>query len=220
MTSNINNSENQDWLPLEADPQIIHESGVDARWKYIDIHAALALILLFPSTARYNEHIHEEETRLAKLEQSISPNVVFFKQTIQSACGMIALLHSLANNDDEVLGPGPLYDFLEKSRTMSPDERTEWLKQTDELHLLHDAAAAKLGHSDVNALDACHTDFHYVCFVEVDNHLYELDGRRPLPVNHGKISDFVKGSAKVIKQYMDIDPDQRNFNVIALVDSK
>ncbi|KAI8339638.1 peptidase C12, ubiquitin carboxyl-terminal hydrolase [Chlamydoabsidia padenii] len=222
-------------LPLEANVEvwnkIIHDSGVSTKWKYTDIHGvdsdklskippSSALILLFPSTDKYNDHIHEEEVRLAKLEQSISPNVVFFKQTVQQACGMIALLHSLANNSNSEEVKGPLFDFIEKSRSMSPDERAEWLKESNELRLLHEAAAATLGDHPVALLEDGHTDFHYVCFVEVDDHLYELDGRRPLPVNHGKTTDFVQSSTKVIKQYMDIDPNQHDFSMIALVESQ
>lgn len=63
-----------------------------------------ALIFLFPITEAYEKFKDEEEARLIKLEQSISPEVVFFKQTIANACGMIALLHSVANNDDEIVG--------------------------------------------------------------------------------------------------------------------
>lgn len=163
----------------------LHVSGVDSD-RLAKVPASTALVLLFPSTDKYNEHIHAEETRLAKLEQSISPNVVFFKQTVQHACGMIALLHSLANTTTDA-ATGPLFDFMEKSRSMSPDERVEWLKESNELKLLHEAAV-----ENGAALEEGHTDFHYVCFVEVDDHLYELDGRRPLPVNHGKTTDFVQ----------------------------
>lgn len=151
----------------------------------------IAIIFIVPSSPRYNTHVQQEQARLAKLEQSISPNVIFFKQTKQKACGMIALLHSLANNEDDVVGPGPLHDFLEKSASMSPDERTEWLQQSDELQILHDGAVAA-GHMEMEDLDQSHTDFHYVCFVEVDDHLYELDGRRPLPINHGKAKNAVQ----------------------------
>lgn len=33
---------------------------------------------------------------------------------------------------------------------------------------------------------------HFICFVEVDDHLYELDGRRSFPINHGKCSNFIE----------------------------
>lgn len=63
-----------------------------------------AVIFLFPITEAYEKFKDEEEAHLIKLEQSISPDVVFFKQTIANACGMIALLHSVASNEDEIVG--------------------------------------------------------------------------------------------------------------------
>lgn len=63
-----------------------------------------AMIFLFPLTAAYEKFKDEEEAILTKCEQSISPDVVFFKQTISNACGMMALLHSVASNDDEIVG--------------------------------------------------------------------------------------------------------------------
>ncbi|KAI8082986.1 uncharacterized protein BX664DRAFT_339561 [Halteromyces radiatus] len=231
MTANTKNNASHSWLPLEACPEvwnkIIHGSGVDTKWKYVDIEnldsliqAPLAIIILFPSTQRYNDHIHQEEIRLAKLEQSISPNVIFFKQPAgMAACGMTAMLHSLANNDNEVVGPGVLHDFLETSRSMSPDERADWLQQSNELEHLHQTAAS-LGQTDVTGPGQCHIDCHYICLVEVDDHLYELDGRRPLPVNHGKTTDFIQSAAKMIKQYKDLEPDQKHFRIIALMESK
>lgn len=63
-----------------------------------------AVIFLFPITEAYEKYKAEEEARLTKLEQNISPDIVFFKQTIENSCGMIALLHSVASNDDEIVG--------------------------------------------------------------------------------------------------------------------
>jgi ubiquitin carboxyl-terminal hydrolase L3 len=63
-----------------------------------------AIIFLFPITEAYEKFKDEEEAHLTKCEQSISPNVVFFKQTIANACGMIALLHSVASNDQNIVG--------------------------------------------------------------------------------------------------------------------
>jgi ubiquitin carboxyl-terminal hydrolase L3 len=58
-----------------------------------------ALIFLFPITEKYEAFREEEETHLKIREQNISPNLMFYDQTIGNACGTMALLHSLANND-------------------------------------------------------------------------------------------------------------------------
>ncbi|KAI9305989.1 hypothetical protein BJ944DRAFT_160737 [Cunninghamella echinulata] len=213
MTNNTDNSKELEWLPLEANPEIIHQLGVDSKCHYVDV---LAMIFLSPTSELYDQYRNQEDIRLNKLEQSISPNVIYFKQSIRNACGMIALLHSIANNEEnEIIGPGELQTFLEQAQSMSPDERAEWLKQSNELRLLHETAA-RSGQTTIPQLGD-QINFHYACFVEVDDHLYELDGSRSLPINHGRVTNFVESAAKVIKQYMAIDPNQTRFNIIALV---
>ena len=32
-------------------------------------------------------------------------------------------------------------------------------------------------------------DNHFVCFIEMDGNLFELDGTKPGPIDHGPISD-------------------------------
>lgn len=120
---------------------------------------AAAVIFLFPITDSYEAFREKEETHLKVLEQNISPNLVYFKQTISNACGMMALLHSIANNEHLVVGkfaictdkwgndaytrsgPGIFKKILEETRNMSPEERAEYLESCQELMELHDAAA-------------------------------------------------------------------------------
>ncbi|KAI8968389.1 hypothetical protein BDF20DRAFT_908095 [Mycotypha africana] len=191
----------QRWVPLEANPEIIHELGVDSRYNYVDVLEA------------YEKFSAEEEAHLARHEQNISPDVVFFKQTIGNACGMIALLHSLANNDDEIIGPGLFNDIIEKAKDMSVEERVELLENCEKLAQVHETAA---GEGQTEAPDKNDSiNLHFVCFVEVDQHLYELDGRKLFPINHGKCTNLVEGAAKVMKQFMAREPDENNFSAIA-----
>ncbi|KAH6578175.1 hypothetical protein BASA50_002014 [Batrachochytrium salamandrivorans] len=60
-------------------------------------------------------------------------------------------------------------------------------------------------------------DLHFVCFVEKDGHLYELDGRKPFPINHGSVSgDLLMDSVSVVQQFMEREPGQVNFSILAL----
>ncbi|KAI7872665.1 ubiquitin carboxyl-terminal esterase L3, isoform CRA_d [Spinellus fusiger] len=172
-----------------------------------------AIVFLFPLTDNYEKHKEEEEARLTRLEQNISPNVVFFKQTIENACGMIALLHSIANNDDKIVGPGLLSDILEKVQIMSPDERAELLQESTELARVHQEAANQ-GQTQAPPLDE-ETRLHFVCYVKVDDHLYELDGRKPFPINHGKTTDLVSSTVHLIRQHIARDPEETDFSAIA-----
>lgn len=124
-----------------------------------------AVIFLYPITEKSEEFRHEEEARVTKREQDISPDVMFFKQTISNACGMMALIHSLANNKEllgrcpfyvntyEVnheidrnvmcvcVGPGLFQDLMNKAEGMTPEERAELLEGCEQLANVHESGA-------------------------------------------------------------------------------
>lgn len=150
-----------------------------------------AIIFLYPDTYNYHQFRDQEEAHLKIHEQNISPNLIYFKQTISNACGMIALLHSLSNNA-HLVGPGLFAKIIDDTCNMSPDERGEYLETCQELAEIHDFGARQ-GQTHTPSLQDIITN-HFICFVNVDNHLYELDGTRAFPINHGKSTNFVKVS--------------------------
>ncbi|KAJ1619036.1 hypothetical protein T492DRAFT_1088622, partial [Pavlovales sp. CCMP2436] len=63
-------------------------------------------------------------------------------------------------------------------------------------------------------------DYHYICFVRSsdDGCLYELDGTKPFPINHGPVgADLLTGAARVIKEHFVAHMPGGHFNVMALV---
>ncbi|CDS11182.1 hypothetical protein LRAMOSA03445 [Lichtheimia ramosa] len=217
------------WLPLEGNPdvwnKIAHKHGMDPNWSYTDIYGfdpelldfvprpLAAVIFLYPITEKSEEFRHEEEARVTKREQDISPQVMFFKQTISNACGMMALIHSLANNK-ELLGPGLFQDLINKADGMTPEERAELLEGCEQLANVHETGAQE-GQTKPPSLEE-EVSLHFVCFVEVDSHLYELDGRKSFPINHGKCTDLMECSAKVMRKMMERDPGHQNYSAMAL----
>lgn len=83
-------------------------------------------------------------------------------------------------------------EIIEKAKTMSIDERVELLENSDELAAVHAAAASHGQTAPPDQADPI--DLHFICFVEVDQHLYELDGRKAFPINHGKCEHLVEVS--------------------------
>ncbi|KAG2202142.1 hypothetical protein INT47_008114 [Mucor saturninus] len=215
------------WIPIESNPdvlnKIIHENGVDPTWSFIDIlgfdeesiaelpNQVAAIIFLFADTENYLQFRDREDAHLKIHEQSISPNLMYFKQTITHACGMMALLHSLANNA-HLVGPGLFSKIIEDTSNMSPEERGEYLETCQELAKIHDSAARQ-GQSKIPSQDSI--IHHFVCFVNVDDHLYELDGSRVFPINHGKSTNFVKDAVTIMTQAVGRDPDEIEYSAIA-----
>lgn len=76
----------------------IHSTGFDDDVLAMIPRPSTAIIFLFPGSPAYDDFWKRDEARLALNKQTISNNVVHFEQTIENACGMMALLHSLSNN--------------------------------------------------------------------------------------------------------------------------
>ncbi|KAI9101951.1 hypothetical protein DFS34DRAFT_437685 [Phlyctochytrium arcticum] len=220
------------WIPLEANPDVMNKYskllGVQTdSWKFTDVwgldddilqfvpRPVLAVILLFPITPAYEKFRKEEEEKIAKNGQHNSPKVYFVRQTISNACGTIGLLHALANNVDSLqLGPGPLQRILKTTEGQSPEKRAAALELSTDLEQVHEESSQG-GQTRAPSRDD-DVDTHFVAFIEKEGDVYEMDGRKPFPINHGKCEDLLKDSARIIKQFMERDPDNLNFTVIAL----
>lgn len=59
---------------------------------------------------------------------------------------------------------------------------------------------------------------HFLSFVNHKGTLYELDGAKKYPINHGKTTDFtfLNDACVIVKQYMDRDPKSNDFGLICL----
>lgn len=224
------------WLPLEANPDVMNEFvqrlGSPALATFHDVFGldedllamvpqpVLAVLLLFPITEQSEAADADEIKKLAarNAELGISKQVYFVRQTVGNACGTIGLLHALLNNA-EVLPPAEgsyLARFREKTAAMNPMERAHFLEEDRELEGAHESAASGGDTEAPNRNDP--VNLHFVCFVEKEGTLYELDGRKPLPIPHGPSSPstLLQDAAEVIKGFIARSSDALNFNVIAL----
>uniref|UniRef100_A0A8C7Y8P0 Ubiquitin carboxyl-terminal hydrolase n=1 Tax=Oryzias sinensis TaxID=183150 RepID=A0A8C7Y8P0_9TELE len=202
------------WLPLESNPEFVSCLGMKPTWQFGDVYGldpellsmvprpVCAVLLLFPVTEKYEAFKQEEEERLKEQPQEVSPDVYFIKQTIGNACGTIGLIHAVANNQArlEFEPDSPLKKFLEQTSKMTPEERAVLLEK-DEAPSLDDKV-----------------NLHFIAFVNVGGHLYELDGRKPFPVVHGKTSEdtLLEDAVGVCKVFMARDPQEVRFTIIAL----
>jgi ubiquitin carboxyl-terminal hydrolase L3 len=224
------------WIPLESNPEVLNtfatKLGVDTSvFAFSDIWSmddealnfvsqpTLAVIMLFPVTDSYEAYRINQQKQVESVGQTVSDKVFFLRQTIGNACGTIGLLHALGNNA-QVLGldeSTPLGRLMrDVNAEKDPNLRGAVLEKSEELELLH-GEEANSGQSKVPSADD-DVILHFACFVEKDGELYELDGRKPWPINHGKLGnqDLLHKSAEVIRQFMDREPESLNFTMISL----
>lgn len=222
------------WLPLESNPEVMTKFitclGMKDTWQFRDVYGldpellsmvprpVCALLLLFPVTEKYETFKQEEEERLKKQPQEVSPDVYFIKQTIGNACGTIGLIHVVANNQKrlEFEANSAIKDFLEKTAKMNPEERAAFLEKDDSIRVTHESSAQE-GQTEAPSLDE-KVILHFIALVNVGGTIYELDGRKPFPIIHGKTSEdtFLEDAVEVCKAFMERDPQEVRFTIIAL----
>ncbi|KAM0273559.1 hypothetical protein ACHAQH_008256 [Verticillium albo-atrum] len=196
------------FIPLEANPQLmttlLHNLGLSSALQIHDVYSltdpdllsfiprpALALLLVFPVSATYESHRLAEDALLDEYKgHGESDPVIWFRQTIRNACGLMGLLHAVAN--------GPAREYIEKSSDLDtllqqalplhPAERAALLEKSTALANAHRNAASQGDTSAPEATDD--VDLHYVCFVKTaDGTFWELDGRRKGPLQRGQLEE-------------------------------
>ncbi|OAQ67103.1 ubiquitin carboxyl-terminal hydrolase [Pochonia chlamydosporia 170] len=189
------------FIPLEANPQemtrLIHKLGVSSALQLHDVFSltdpemlsftprpALALLLVFPVSAVYESHRMAEDNTADEYKSAGEQEpVIWWKQTIKNACGLMGLLHAVSNEQGSILD-----ELLKKSIPLPPRERAAVLEKTDDIARAHREAASEGDSTVPDAED--NVDLHYVCFVKgSDGAMWELDGRRKGPIRRGELKD-------------------------------
>lgn len=230
------------WLPLESNPDVLNtfssKLGLNVvDYAFCDIYGldeellamvsqpVLAVLMLFPVTDASEKAKAEEDTRLraggATETSGWNPDVYFLKQTISNACGTIGLLHAVANNQDKLkFDRGSFMEnFFGKTGGMTAAERGNYLENppagAPDIDDAHEAAAQE-GNTAPPALNEV-VNLHFVTFVCCSGRLYELDGRKSFPVDHGSSSPdtLLQDAVKAVKEFIAAS-DSINFNLMAL----
>ena len=116
--------------------------------------------------------------------------VMWFRQTIGHACGLMGLLHGASNGDAKkfIKPESDLDKLLKKAVDLKPTERAQLLYDSKELELAH-SAAARMGDSRA-PLPEDDNENHYISFVKgKDGHLWELNGGMKGPVDRGALAE-------------------------------
>ncbi|KAK2001627.1 ubiquitin carboxyl-terminal hydrolase, family 1 [Colletotrichum falcatum] len=194
------------FIPLEANPELmtslLHKLGLSPALSVHDVYSltdpdmlsfvprpALAVLLVFPVSAAYESHRLAEDSLLEEYKGK-GPNepVIWFRQTIRNACGLMGLLHAVANGParEYIQKPSDLDALIENAVPLDPVARAQLLEKTPALATAHREAASQGATEAPEASDD--VDLHYVCFVRgEDGTLWELDGRRKGPLNRGQL---------------------------------
>ena len=213
------------WPPLESNPEILNSFarrgglpeekafgdvfGLDDELLMMVAQPCHALIFLFPSKAK----VPFDESKAGKKA------TFFLRQLPQldEACGTIAMIHAIANNTSDLgLAEGAFLKYIEAAKNEDPEKRGSLLANNAEIASLH-TSLAQQGQSALME-EGKSADHHFVCFTTVDGNLYEFDGLKPAPTDHGELGDksFLQKAAGAIKSTYLTDPSVLDFAMISL----
>jgi len=227
------------FIPLESDPGVFNELinllGVPPSLHFQDVlsldgphlfpRPVLALILVFPTTDGYERQKAVEDATYEEISRGKDEDILWYKQTINNACGLYAILHALSNGiARQLLGANSLIaNIIKTCSSLPPDTRFSVLENSTELEDAY-AKVARQGSSRVPDHAEDEVDFHYICFVKSQNdgRLYELDGDRRGPLDRGLVLEpgedvLAPGGVNVIRGYMERERGNTNFSLMALV---
>ncbi|CAG4977330.1 unnamed protein product [Colias eurytheme] len=221
-------------LPMESNPEVMNKYlqklGVSSKWKMVDVlglekdalqwvpRPVLAVLLLFPLSESYEQHRSQEEIELRSKAQEVN-DVFHLRQVLSNVCGTIALVHSVANNAHTIeIEEGPLKRFLNDAKGLDAAAKGALLENSAALlDAYKDLVGGGNDETDVNEASN-----HFVTFIHKDGKLFELDGRKSFPIEHGATTPetFLEDAAKICREFIAREPDNIGFNVIALVSSE
>lgn len=136
-----------------------------------------ALIFICPAPVYFRAR--EAENNAMQDYQGSGPEepVIWFRQTIRHACGLMALLHSISNGRAKNLiqTDSDLDKLLKAAVPLKPAARADLLYDSKPIEAAH-AAAAQLGDTRPPPRED-ENGYHFISFVKADDgHLWELNG--------------------------------------------
>lgn len=231
------------FIPLESNPdvftELVHKLGISESLAFQDVlslddlellafipRPVLALILVFPTTEKYETKVAQEEAGVAAYDGAgEAEEVVYFKQTINNACGLYAMLHAVSNGDArKYIGTQTIMSrLLDAAIPLKPEERALAVEGVEGLE---DAYASVARKGDTEAPEDAEDEvlFHYVCFVKSHKtgHLLQLDGARKGPLDLGVMQEdedvLSEKGLSVIRGMVEVENSNNlNFGLMALV---
>ncbi|KAM0356037.1 hypothetical protein ACHAPU_000430 [Fusarium lateritium] len=228
------------FIPLENNPEVfnklIRSLGVSEKLGFYDVYSVdepelLAMIprpvhaLVFISPAPMWASVRESDPGTEELTYDGSgPDepVIWYRQTIGHACGLIALLHSVSNGTAKnFINPGSeLEKIINETRDLKPLPRANFLYNSIELEKAH-MAAAVTGDTIAPASQEP-AGYHFISFVKgADGHLYDLEGAWCGPIDRGMLDegdDLLSDKAleATVKRYTKVADGNLEFSIIAL----
>ncbi|XP_060809402.1 ubiquitin carboxyl-terminal hydrolase isozyme L5 [Amyelois transitella] len=221
------------WCLIESDPgvftQLIRKFGakgvqVEELWSIDDsmfenLRPVHGLIFLF-------KYLRHEEPSGTVVTDNRLEKIYFAKQVINNACATQAVISLLLNctHPDVDLGP-ELTKLKEFSMSFDPKMRGLTLSNSQTIRSAHNSMSQQvIFEMDPKMATKEEDAYHFIGYMPIDGRLYELDGLREGPIDHGPIApdqDWLDVVRPIIMKRISVYTEgEMHFNLMALVSDR
>ncbi|XP_022649371.1 ubiquitin carboxyl-terminal hydrolase BAP1-like [Varroa jacobsoni] len=232
------------WRELESDPGVFTllledfgATGIQVEEIYdlerpIDSPTVYGFIFLFKwiEERRARRKIDADSEAKLVTNENIVNSMFFAQQIVPNSCATHSLLSILLNCPPDIeLGPA-LTRLKMSTLGMTPENKGYAIGNTAELALAHNSHAKPVhgstsgsgsssqGSGATIGSRATVEAFHFVSYVPVNGRLYELDGLKGYPIDHGPVEeDWTKRFFQVISERIGACKAEIRFNLMALI---
>ena len=151
---------------------------------------------------------------------------IYYIQVITNACATQAILSLLLNLDcPEVKLGNVLSNFRDFTKEFDPATKGLALSNSDEIRTVHNSFARQtVFEFDSRSAKEDDDVFHFVAYLPIKGRLYELDGLREGPLDHGAIpegSDWIATVKPIIEaRIAKYQAGEIHFNLMAVIQDK
>lgn len=168
-------------------------------------------------------------------DENIVNSIFFAHQIVPNSCATHALLSILLNCSNIDLG-STLTRLKNHTINMTPENKGYAIGNTPELAFAHNSHAMPQARRRLERIAGASTSsrigiptsrvtceaFHFISFVPINGHLFELDGLKPFPIDHGTwdiSEDWTDKFRRVITNRIEISNGEQDirFNLMAVV---
>ena len=205
-----------EWVPMESNPDVMNlflrKVGVKSHLNIVDVlgfdEELLQMVegkvegILFCYPMRGDQSID------CAIDSEALNKLYFMRQTIRNACGTMALIHLVANlcQEEDFEANSSIKKFIKDSKLLEPERKADIFEGCESIASAH-ANVSGEGQSEAPAASNS-VEHHFISIIHKDGFVYEMDGRKLGPVNHGPTSDatFLKDAVRVVKKFIEHNP--------------
>jgi ubiquitin carboxyl-terminal hydrolase L3 len=177
-------------------------------------------MFIFPITENSEKHRAEEKATITEAGQKVDESLFYMHQYARNACGTVGVFHILGNlppaQQSLLVEGGKLANFFKECEGKTYEERGNIFKGSKAVKESHTTAVTQ-GDTDVTEHED-NVNHHFISFVNHNGSLYELDGRKAFPINHGATTQetFLADACSAAQAFMTRDPTETGFGLIVL----